>query len=420
MFRFWEALVVFTFAYTLIITERIPRTIAALGGAVISIALGIISQQEAFLSIDMNVILLLVGMMVISEITGRSGLFQWMALVTVKLVRGKPVLILAALSFLTALLSAVLANVTVVVVMVPLTLFVCEHLRISPYPYLISEIIASNIGGAATLVGDPPNLLIGSAAGLDFLSFLVNLGPITLAVFVIALLTTYLLFRKDLRGNPSGWASVSSMDPANMIQDRLLFRQSLVVMVLVLAGFCLQSVFHIESATVALGGASLLLLLSGVNPYDVFKELEWDTIFFFIGLFILVKALVKVGAIELLASKVLSVTGGSLGITAIAIIWLSGLVSGIIYNIPYTAAMIPLVRELGRVMPVEPLWWSLALGACLGGNATIIGAAANVMVASIAGRAGYPITFRRFLFYGLLITVESLVLSSLYVWLRYL
>ncbi|HDN80087.1 MAG: hypothetical protein DRI61_12810 [Chloroflexi bacterium] len=420
MLHFWGAIAIFAISYILIITERVHRTIAALVGGMFIIILGITPQEEAFKAIDLNVVFLLVGMMVISEITGRTGLFQWLAVKAVKLVRGKPFLILVVFSTLTALLSTVLANVTVVVIMTPLILFICDHLRVNPFPYLITQVLASNIGGTATLIGDPPNLLIGSAAGLDFMDFVWNLGPITVLIFIAFIATAYFLFRDELKIDPEGWNDVLAMDERELVRDKRLFQQALLILCLVLVGFFLQGLLHLEAATIALTGAALLLLLSREEPHNIFKEVEWNTIFFFIGLFVLVESLVYVGAIKKLASWMLSVTHSNLHVTSFAILWLSGVVSGIIDNIPYTATMIPLVQELGQVMRVEPIWWSLALGACLGGNATLVGSAANVVVASIAERAGYPITFRKFLIYGALITFESLFLSTIYIWLRYL
>ncbi len=420
MWAFWGAVIIFVVTYVFIITERVHRTISALIGGMLVVILGFLPQEEALHSIDLNVLLLLSGMMVISEITGRTGLFQWLAVKAVKLVKGRPFRILVVFSLLTALLSTVLDNVTAVILMTPLILYISEHLRVNPTPFLIAQVLASNIGGAATLVGDPPNLLIGSAAGLDFMAFVENMGPITLLNLVVFLLTAYFLFRRELVMDLEGWADVEAMDERALIRDRKLFNLALLVLALVVVGFLLHGVLHIEASTIALLGAAVLLLFSGEDPHDIFKEVEWSTIFFFIGLFVLVESLVYVGVIETMARWVIDITGGRLTVASLAILWLSGVASGIVDNIPYTATMIPLVKELGRVMPIEPLWWALAMGACFGGNATLIGASANVVVASIADRAGYPLTFRKFFVYGAAITTQSLLLSSLYIWVRYL
>lgn len=414
------ALLIFILTYAVIATERVHRTTAALVGGLAMVVAGVIGQTEAFAAIDFNVIFLLVGMMIIADVMRRTGFFQWVAILSAKLARGEPFAILLVLSTITAIGSAFLDNVTIVVLVAPLTLYIAGVLNTSPIPFLIAEILASNIGGTATLIGDPPNILIASAAGLSFVDFIVHLTPISLIVLVAFLLMSRFLFRHQLSADAAGRAAILAMNEREMITDPRLLRRVLVVLGLVLAGFVFHSVLHLQTATIALGGAALLLLWTKEDPHHVLREVEWTTLFFFVGLFMTVEGLVATGVIEQVARLVLAATQGDLTLTSLALLWMSALLSGLVDNIPYTAAMIPLVHELGEVMPPRPLWWSLALGADLGGNATLVGASANVVIASIAERAGYPIGFGTFLKYGLLVTVVSMLLSTLYIWLRYL
>ena len=416
----WLAGCIFLITYAVIVTERVHRTVAALVGGLTMILLGVVDQTDAFHAVDWNVIFLLVGMMIIADLLRQTGVFQWIAVQAVRLGRGDPFRILIILSLITAIASAFLDNVTVVVLVAPVTLFMADRLRMSPRPFLIAEILASNIGGTATLIGDPPNILIGSAARIDFVTFAAHMTPISALILLAFLLLAYVLFRKDLRLAAVHSVDVAALDTAGLITNLLLLRRSLVVVAGVVLGFLVHGVLHLQPATIAMAGATALLLWTRSEPHQVLREIEWTTLFFFIGLFITVEAVVAVGLIDAVARGVLSLTGGNLPLTALLLLWLSAVASGIVDNIPYTAAVIPIVHSLGQAMPVEPLWWSLALGACLGGNATLVGASANVVIASLAERSGHPISFRRFLGYGLLTTLVSLVLATLYVWLRYL
>jgi len=416
----WLAGGVFLITYALIVTERVHRTVAALLGGVTMILLGIVSQEQAFHAVDWNVIFLLAGMMAIANVLRETGLFQWIAVQAVRLGRGDPFRILVILSLVTAITSALLDNVTIVVLVAPVTLFVAARLKVSPMPYLIAEILAANIGGTATLIGDPPNILIGSAAGIDFLAFAANMTPISLLVLIVFIGLARIMFRKDLQVAEGHALDVESLDTAELITDHQLLRKALIVMGGVILGFLVHGVLHLEPATIALAGATVLLLWGRSDPHHVLGEIEWTTLFFFIGLFITVEAVVGVGIIEAVAQAALSLTSGDLTLTSMLLIWLSAIASGIIDNIPYIAVMIPVVESLGQSMPVEPLWWSLALGADFGGNATLVGASANVVVASLAERSGYRIRFGTFLRYGVITTLLSLALASLYVWVRYL
>ncbi|HYP40717.1 MAG TPA: ArsB/NhaD family transporter [Chloroflexia bacterium] len=414
------ALAVFIVTFAAITIEKVHKTLVALAGAMAVLLLGLISQEEAFENVDWNVIFLLAGMMIIANTLRRTGVFEWLSFNIIDLAKGEPVRVMLLLSTLTAGASALLDNVTTVVLMVPLTILVAKSLGLTPVPFLIAEVLASNIGGAATLIGDPPNIIIGSASGLDFGAFLLNMGPPVLLSYVAFLVMIVLFFRKDLKVPQERRAKAMAIDEVGLIHDRKLLTQALVVLALVIVGFLLHGALHLEAATIALSGAVVLMLISGAEVPDMVSEIEWTTLLFFLGLFVLVEALIKVGFVEIVARGLLDLTGGDPGMTAFLLLWVSGVASGIIDNIPYTATMVPIVQELGRTMPSEPLWWSLALGACLGGNATAVGASANVIVLSLAERAGYRVSFLQFLKYGVPVTVVSLLISTVYVWLRYL
>lgn len=412
---------IFLVTYGLIASERIDKTVAALLGGLAMIVAGIIDQDHAFEAIDFNVIFLLAGMMILAAILRQTGLFQWIAIRSVKLAGGHPFRLLLVLSTVAAGLSALLDNVTTVVLIAPVTLYVASVLRVTPVPFLISEILASNIGGTATLIGDPPNILIGSAAGLDFGAFMANMAPVAILVYLAFLVCLRLFFRRQLAVDGDVRAMVMALDEREVISNPRLLRLSVGVMAATLAGFLVHGPLGYEPATIALLGAVVLMLLARVRPDEVLREVEWPTLFFFIGLFMLVEGIVEVGILEVVASGLIAVTGGDQAITTIGLLWLSAGASAIVDNIPYTATMIPVVERLGADgLAIGPLWWALALGACLGGNATIIGASANVVVANLSARAGHPISFWLFLRYGVVVTVVSMVISTGYLWVRYL
>ena len=415
------AATIFVITYALIATDRIDKTVAALLGGLAMVVLRVIDQEAAFHAIDFNVIFLLAGMMALAGTLRRTGFFQWVAIRSVKVAGGDPIRLIVVLSVVAAGLSAFLDNVTTVVLIAPVTLYIAATLRVSPFPFLVSEILASNIGGTATLIGDPPNILIGSAAGLDFAAFLGTMAPAAVLVFIAFVVTVRLFFRGALEVHAEVRDAVLALDEREVLTDVRLLRISLVVIGLTILGFLVHGVLGYEPATIALLGAAALMLVTRSDPAEILREIEWPTVFFFVGLFMLVEGVVEVGIIGAIAAGLFELTAGDPSITTIGLLWLSGVASAIVDNIPYTAAMIPVVRELGaQGLAVEPLWWSLALGACLGGNATIIGASANVVVANLAGRAGHPITFRGFLPYGTVVVVESLVISSVYLWVRFL
>jgi Na+/H+ antiporter NhaD/arsenite permease-like protein len=413
-------LAIFGVTYLLIATERMHKTLAALAGGIAMVLLGIVSQEEAFEEIDFNVIFLLAGMMILAGIVRKTGVFGWIAVRAARLAGGDPYRILVILSVITAVASAFLDNVTTVVLVGPITLFLAARLGMNPFPFLMSEILASNIGGAATLIGDPPNILIGSAAGLDFGAFLVNMAPLSAVLLAIYLVAARWLFRDLLTADPELRDSLLELNEREMITDPPLLRRSLAVLGLTLVGFLFHGALGLEAATVALTGAVVLMVVARESPDEVLRDVEWPTLFFFIGLFMLVAGVIEIGLIDAVADGIGTVTGGALAGTSLLVLWLSAILSGIIDNIPYTATMIPVVEQLAGGQPNDAIWWALAIGADLGGNATIIGASANVILAGMAEREGHPIRFGQFLRYGLPVTAGTMVIATAYVWLRYL
>ena len=417
----WIAGGIFVVAYLLIAIERWDRTLIALLGGCLVVVLGIVPQHEAFAAIDLNVILLLTGMMVIATIVAETGLFEFLAIRAVRMSRGSPMRLLIFLSVLTAVTSAFLDNVTTVVLTTPITLSVARRLGVSPVPYLVSQVLASNIGGTATLIGDPPNILIGSAAGLGFDDFLVHVAPVAVVILAVFVVIAGVLFRGELRVPSERQEAALAGTEALAIRDRPLLVKSLIVTGGTIVGFLFHATLGLEAATIALLGATVLMLVAGRKPQEMLREVEWSTLFFFIGLFVLVESIVSVGLVREVADAMARATGGEQAATTIALLWFSGLVSALVDNIPYTATAIPIVQRLaeGGLAPL-PLWVALSLGACLGGNLTIVGASANVVVANLAMRAGYRISFWEFLRYGAVVVLASLLISTGYLWIRYL
>ena len=418
-------------AYVFIALEKIPKVTIALLGAAITIILGLVSQTKAvdgvinphyFINfVDFNVIFLLVSMMIIVSIATRSGMFNWIANELLRFTKGHPKLVLLTLGVFTAVTSAFLDNVTTVILIMPVTFFIAKQLDINPLPFLITEIFSSNIGGTATLIGDPPNIIIGSAAKLSFMDFLTELTGVVAVILVVIIALMLFIFRKSLKAAPEKMAAVANLDNSKTITDFPLMIRSGIVLMLVILGFILHDVTHVETCVTAMLGASFLLLFE--KPKDILCDVEWNTIFFFIGLFIIIGGLEATGGIALMAKWILAVTKGSQEATAMIILWASGFISGIIDNIPYTATMTPMLLEIQKTMGADytlPLWWCLSLGACLGGNMTIIGAAANVIVSETSAHNGHTIPFMKFLKYGVLTMIISLVISSAYIYVRFL
>ncbi|AMV12097.1 hypothetical protein GT3570_14370 [Geobacillus thermoleovorans] len=429
--QYYFAIAVFLVVYAIIISEKIHRAVIALLGAALMVIFGIVDIEKAFTHhIEWGTITLLIGMMILVGITSKSGFFQYMAIKAAKLAKGRPVRILVMLSLLTGLLSAFLDNVTTVLLVVPVTFSITRMLQVNPVPYLISEVLLSNIGGTATLIGDPPNIMIGSAnKHLDFNAFLFNLTPIVIVIAIVTVALLAFVYRKQLKTDPALIQKLIELRDADYIQDAKLMRKSVAVLGLTILGFIFHSVIHVDAAVIAMTGAVVLMLIAVPEHEleDVFHSIEWGTIFFFAGLFVLVGGLVDIGLIKSLAEKTLDVTGGDISTAAYFILWLSGVASATIDNIPFVATMIPLIQDMAVGMGLSPdapqidvLWWALSLGACLGGNGTLIGASANVIVAGIASREGHGFTYVDFLKIGAPLTLIALLLSHAYLWLRYL
>lgn len=414
--------VIFIVAYALIIWDKIDRTIVALAGATLMILLNIINQENAFHHIDLNTIILLVSMMLIVMIVKRTGVFEYLAISTVKMAKGEPIKILILLALITGVLSAFLDNVTTILLMLPVMLSIAKDLKINPIPFIISAVFASNVGGTATLIGDPPNIMIGSAVGLSFLDFLENLGAL---VFPLLIFTTGIfafIYRKSLYATEENKEKILSIDAKICIKNTTLLKKSLAVLILTILGFMFHGVFHYESATIALAGAVILLFISGENIEEILCEVEWKTIFFFAGLFMMVGGIQQTGVIKLIAEGVLAVTHGDLLLTVIAILWVSAIASAFVDNIPFVATMIPMIQDMGAIsgMDLTPIWWALALGACLGGNGTIIGASANVIATGISEQNGYKISFGQYFKLAFPVMILTILISTVYVYFVYL
>lgn len=429
----WIAVGIFLLTYALVMSERINRAIVAMLAAGLMVFSGVLSQERAVAGIDFNTLGLLTGMMVIVTVARRSGIFQFLAIWSAKQVNASPWGILVTLTLVTALLSAMLDNVTTVLLIAPVTLLITEALRVSPFPYLFSEIFASNIGGAATLIGDPPNIMIGTAVNLSFNDFLWNLMPISLLVMAVTLVPIYLIWGRKLYADPAHRQRVMNYNEREAITDRRLLIQSLIVLTLVIVGFSLAHSLHQQPSSIALFGAALMLLLDNwprkaeAQSHQVqatFAEVEWVTVFFFAGLFVVVHGLESTGVLGLLAQKILAWTEGDLTITAMAILWGAAIASAVVDNIPFVATSIPLIQAMGPSFGgpegLLPLWWALALGSCLGGNGTLVGASANLIVAGFAERAGSPIPFVKFMLAAFPLMLLSIAVSSVYLYLRYL
>jgi Na+/H+ antiporter NhaD/arsenite permease-like protein len=434
---FWVATALFLLAYGLIVTEKIHKTIVAIFGAALMIVLKIVTQDDAFhsleLGIDWNVIFLLVSMMIIINIMKPTGVFEYIAIKSAKVAKGKPFMIMAILSVVTAVVSALLDNVTTVLLIAPVTFLICQALELDVVPFLITEALASNIGGTATLIGDPPNIMIASKAQLDFMAFIYNLAPVIIVVLMAYIVSIKFIFGKKLSVKEELRQRVMAMNENEAIKDPVLLKKSLVVLAITIGGFVVHGTLHFEPATIALFGAGLLLLVSGTKePHHILAEAEWATLFFFMGLFIIIGGVVKVGLIKWMSVKVLEVTQGNLLGTSMIVLWFSAFASAFIDNIPYVATMNPLIIDMAKQLwpnlsgiqllhhpDLMPMWWSLALGACLGGNGTAIGASANVIVVGMADKMGSPISFKKFMLYGMPLMIESVIICMGYVWLRY-
>ncbi len=422
-------------AYIFIASEKIQKSVVALVGAALTMLLGLLPFhghydiqsakyiKSVFEYIEFDVIFLLVGMMIIVHIAAKSGVFKWMALELLKLTKGHPKLVLFALALFTAVASAFLDNVTTVVLIMPVTFVIAKELECDSIPFLITEVLASNIGGTATLIGDPPNIIIGAKAGLSFMDFVNELTLIVSIIFVVCVGILIFMFRNSLKTTADKMEHIANLDNSKTITDKKLMIRSMIPLILVIAGFVTHDMTEIPAYVFAVAGGAFLLLFE--NPKEVYRDVEWLTIFFFIGLFIIIGGFEANGGISFLADKLIEFTHGSLSVATMFILWGSGILSGIVDNIPYTATMAPMIAQVQHTLPYagvghHPLWWALSLGACSGGNLTIIGAAANVIVSETAAVKGHPISFMRFMKYGVIVTFVSLALSSVYLYLKYL
>ena len=413
------AIVIFVAAYALIISEKVHRTIVGLFGAMLMILFGILDQETAVHHVDFNTIGLLMGMMIIVNITSETGLFNFLAIWAAQKVKAQPIALLVVLSSITMVCSALLDNVTTVLLTVPITFSITSQLKVDVMPYLISQILASNIGGTT-------NIMIGSAVGLDFMDFVANLTLISVLIFVLVQIILIFLYKKGMHTQPELQEKIMRLPAGAQITDHTLLRKCLAVIALTITLFVLHGSLGLESATVALFGAGLLLLITATRDENmitkVLSKIEWPAIFFFGGLFILVGALVETGVIRMLAAEAIKVTNGNEDATAMLILWMSAIASAFIDNIPFVATLIPLIQDMGQMglSDLTPMWWSLALGACLGGNGTLIGASANVVVASMAAQRGRPISFLSFMKVAFPVMIFTIIVSSVYVYLRYL
>ena len=428
----WVSTCLLAITYAIIISEKINRAVIALVGAGFMILVGVLSQEEAIKGVDWNTIGLLTGMMILVSVSRRSGMFQYVAVWSAKAAKAHPAGILLLLQLATAVLSAFLDNVTTVLLMVPVTLAITKQLDVPAYPYLFAEIFASNIGGTTTLIGDPPNILIGSQVGLDFNAFVIHLTPVIVVVLVVQATMIHLVWGKDLKATPEREARVMAMREIDTIEDWRLLKQSIVVLTLVMVAFVLARPLHLEPATIAMFGAAVLMLLdnwshhaekASENIHKTFGDVEWITIFFFIGLFVVVHGVEVGGLLKLLADQLVAATGGNMAHAGYAILWASAVLSAIVDNIPFVATMIPLIKSMapayGGPDSILPLWWCLSLGACLGGNGTLIGASANLTVAGLAERGGVPFRFMTYTYYAFPMMLVSIAICHVYVWWRY-
>lgn len=414
------AISIFLLVMLAIITEKINRTLAAVGGALLMIILNIMPLESGISHIDFNTIGVLVGMMIVVAVVKNSGLFEFVAIWTAKKSKGDPWRIMVSFVLITAILSAILDNVTTVLLIGPMTLVITQLLGINPVPFLITQIIASNVGGTSTLIGDPPNIMIGSAANLSFLDFLFNLGPIVIILLFVMIICFRFIFKKNLIVDEDAKKNILNLDENKAITDKPLLIKSIIVILLILFGFVFHNVIHIDSCVVALSGATVMLLIGKEDVEEILSCIEWSTIAFFIGLFVVVGGLQEVGIINQIAMFLINATEGHLVLTMLIILWLSAIISSFLDNIPFVATLIPLILTMqAEGMNVMPLWWATSLGACLGGNGTLIGASANVVVASISQKHGHPITFKEYFKFGFPLMILSIIISTVYLLIKF-
>lgn len=414
------AVIIFIVVIVAIMSEKVHRAVAAVTGSVLLVLLKILSIDDCISYIDFNTIGVLIGMMLFVAVVKNSGIFEYIAIKAAKFAKGNPWKIMMYFMILTAVLSAFLDNVTTVLLIGPMTLAITRILKINPVPFLMTQILASNIGGTATLIGDPPNIMIGSAAKLSFLDFIVNLGPIIVVVLAATILCFYLIYGKHFIFDKSAMQEVMKLDEQKAVKDSSLMRKSIILTIMVAVGFVMHSTLGVESCIIALTAASIMLLIGKQDADEIIAGVEWPTIVFFTGLFIVVGGMVKVGVIDKLAHLLMNVAEGHMVLTMLLILWVSAILSSILDNIPFVATLIPLILTMERSgLNVMPFWWAISLGACLGGNGTLIGASANVVLSGISNKHGYPITFVQYLKIGYPMMILSMLLSTIYLVVRY-
>lgn len=415
------SIVIFLLVMVAIVSEKVHRAAASLAGAVILLVTHVLTVDSAIEHVDVNTIGVLVGMMLFVAVVKNSGLFEYIAIKSAKLTRGKPWAIMAVFAIITAVLSAFLDNVTTVLLVGPMTLAITSILKVNPVPFLLTQILASNMGGTATLIGDPPNIMIGSEAGLGFADFILNTAPVVVIIMAASLLCFYLMFGRKLKVSNDAMQAVMELDENRAIKDKSLLIKSVVMIGLVVIGFMFHSSMGMESCTIALLAAVIMMIVGKQDIEDVIMGVEWSTILFFIGLFVVVGGMEETGVIDQLATLLIGMTGGNMVLTMLIILWVSAIVSSFLDNIPFVATLIPMILAIQAEsgMDVTPLWWALSLGACLGGNGTLIGASANVVLSGISNKNGYPITFMSYLKVGFPMMILSVAISMVYLLLRF-
>ena len=414
------AIVIFLVTMAAIMTEKLHRTVAAVAGALLLILTGVLSVESGFSYVDLNTLGVLIGMMLFVAVVKNSGIFEYIAIKAAKIAKGRPWPLMVLFALITAVLSAFLDNVTTVLLIGPMTLAITSMLRINPIPFFMTQIMASNIGGTATLIGDPPNIMIGSAAGLSFTDFITNPGVAVLFVLAATIVCFYFIYGRKLHVEPEAMDSILQLDENKAIKDRSLLIKSVVMILLVVFGFVFHSQLHLESCTIALTAAAVMLLIGRQDVEEIVAGVEWTTILFFTGLFIVVGGLQETGVIQILANGLMDLTEGHMTLTILLILWVSAIVSSFLDNIPFVATLIPLILTMqSSGVDVTPLWWAVSLGACLGGNGTLIGASANVVLSGISNRHGFPITFASYFKVGFPLMLVSVAISTVFLLLRF-
>lgn len=414
------AIVIFLVTMAAIMTEKLHRTVAAVAGALLLILTGVLSVESGFSYVDLNTLGVLIDMMLFVAVVKNSGIFEYIAIKAAKIAKGRPWPLMVLFALITAVLSAFLDNVTTVLLIGPMTLAITSMLRINPIPFFMTQIMASNIGGTATLIGDPPNIMIGSAAGLSFTDFITNTGVAVLFVLAATIVCFYFIYGRKLHVEPEAMDSILQLDENKAIKDRSLLIKSVVMILLVVFGFVFHSQLHLESCTIALTAAAVMLLIGRQDVEEIVAGVEWTTILFFTGLFIVVGGLQETGVIQILANGLMDLTEGHMTLTILLILWVSAIVSSFLDNIPFVATLIPLILTMqSSGVDVTPLWWAVSLGACLGGNGTLIGASANVVLSGISNRHGFPITFASYFKVGFPLMLVSVAISTVFLLLRF-